>query len=179
MIRLFAGLPVPEELAPAIEAIQRGVPAARWRTREQYHITLAFIGEVAEPVAEEIDSNLGMIRLAPFDLQLTGAGIFGGSQAEALWLGVKAPSQLETLHGRCRKACQDAGVELETRRYHPHVTIAYLRAAPEAGPIQQFLSQNALFTSPVWTADRFYLYSSHLGRNTSHYTIEAEYPLIG
>jgi RNA 2',3'-cyclic 3'-phosphodiesterase len=179
MIRLFAGLPVPEELAPGIEAIQCGVPGARWRTREHYHITLAFIGEVHEHVAEEIDSNLGRVRSAPFRLQLTAAGVFGGSQAEALWLGVKAPPDLEALHGRCKKACREAGVDIEARRYHPHVTIAYLRAGAETGPIQQFLGQHALFSCPAWTADRFYLYSSHLGRSASHYTIEAEYPLIG
>ena len=73
MIRLFVGLPVPAAIASAIEPIQRGVPGAKWRNRHQFHITLAFIGEVDERLAESLDTELGRISHPAFDLSLARA----------------------------------------------------------------------------------------------------------
>ena len=56
MIRLFAALAVPQEIAEGLERRQHGVSGARWRTADQMHITLRFFGEVDEPTAAEIDA---------------------------------------------------------------------------------------------------------------------------
>jgi RNA 2',3'-cyclic 3'-phosphodiesterase len=179
MIRLFVGLPVPDAVASRLLALQRGVPGARWRTAEHFHITLCFIGEVGLDVAEEIDSALDSVRVAPFELALKGSGLFGGDQPDALWMGVAASEPLGRLQQRCRRACERAGARIEARKFVPHVTIAYLRSHANPDRIAAFLRNHALFESPPWTVDRFFLYSSHLGARTSSYTIEAEYPLIG
>ncbi|MCU0881041.1 MAG: RNA 2',3'-cyclic phosphodiesterase [Hyphomonadaceae bacterium] len=179
MIRLFVGLPVPLAIATAIEPLQRGVPGARWRNRHQFHITLGFIGEVDERTAESLDLELGQIAQPAFDLSLAGAGLFGGNQPDSLWLGVEAPAALAVLHQRVTRAARRVAIDLPARKYVPHVTIAYL--PPRADPVHAayYVADHGLFRSPAWTADRFYLYASHMSDKGSHYTIEAEYPLVG
>ena len=53
MIRLFAGLPVPDDIADRLEPLQTGLDGARWRGREHFHVTLGFFGDVIEPAARE------------------------------------------------------------------------------------------------------------------------------
>ena len=48
MIRLFAAVPVPDEIAAALVRRQQGLEGARWRTPEQMHVTLRFFGEIRE-----------------------------------------------------------------------------------------------------------------------------------
>lgn len=179
MIRLFVALPVPAPAAAAIEAIQTGVPGAKWRNRHQFHITLGFIGEVNERLAEDLDLALARIQLAPFELSLAGAGLFGGDRPDSLWVGVDAPEALATLHRLVARAARDAGLDLPARKYVPHATVAYLPHSADPVHAAYFVGDHGLFRTAPWTADRFHLYASHLSEKGSHYTIEAEYPLGG
>ena len=52
MIRLFAALAVPEDIGEGLARRQQGLPGARWRPLEALHITLRFMGEVREDVAQ-------------------------------------------------------------------------------------------------------------------------------
>ena len=48
MIRLFAALPIPFDVAETLARRQSGLPGARWRPVEALHVTLAFYGDVDE-----------------------------------------------------------------------------------------------------------------------------------
>jgi RNA 2',3'-cyclic 3'-phosphodiesterase len=178
MLRLFLALPVPDEVAAPVTAIQCGLPGARWSPRENLHITLRFIGEVDEPVAEDVDRTLDGLRMAPFALSLAGPDLFGGEDPHALHLRVAPSARLDVLQGRCERACRSAGLAPETRMWTPHLTIAYLRHT-RTDELAAYVQSHALFHAPSWTADRFHLLSSWHGRGPARYRIEAEYPLIG
>ena len=66
MIRLFAAIPAPPEIAEGLKRRQQGLPGARWRPAEHLHVTLRFFGEVSEPVAADLDAELATIPGAPF-----------------------------------------------------------------------------------------------------------------
>lgn len=86
---------------------------------------------------------------------------------------------LETLARQCHRAGVKAGMDMEKRNYTPHLTVAYLNMA-EIVRVQKFQQRLNLWKSEPFTADRFYLYSSHArGRGPNAYQIEAEYPLMG
>ena len=57
-LRLFAAIPVPEEIGRDYLRLQKGVPGARWRPLENFHITLRFFGEMDERQAEDLDAEL-------------------------------------------------------------------------------------------------------------------------
>ena len=46
MIRLFTALSMPDDVADVLERRQSGLPGAKWRSRDQLHLTLAFYGEI-------------------------------------------------------------------------------------------------------------------------------------
>ena len=46
MPRLFTGLEIPAQLAESLSLLRGGLPGARWIDRENYHLTLRFIGDV-------------------------------------------------------------------------------------------------------------------------------------
>lgn len=178
MLRLFAALPVPFAVAESLAAVQRGVPDARWRTDEQLHVTLRFFGEVAETVAADLDAALEQVGGRPFEIALAGVGSFGeGRSQRAIWAGVEESEPLRVLAGRCESAARKAGLKPETRKYKPHVTLAYLRRSTPEHKVGEWIAANNLLRTPPWRADLFSLYSSWQTPEGSRYELEREYRL--
>ena len=178
MIRLFTAIKVPEQLRMRLSLLQGGVPGARWSPAENLHLTLRFIGEVDEAFANDIDDVLSGLRAPSFELTLKGAGEFGGRDAHALWIGVAPNEALYRLVAKIESALQRMGLEAETRKYTPHVTLARLRDAP-AAKVREFLGAHALFDSGPFAVRAFELYSSHQSAHGSLYRAERTYPLDG
>jgi len=177
-LRLFAALPIPEEIADRLLALEADVPGAAWREADQLHLTLRFFGEIDEALARDLDHELGLIAEAPFELRLAGAGSFGGREPTALWAGVEAQPALARLASQCEKAARRAGLPPEPRKFKPHVTLAYCHGTSDqdAADFQQFAGN--FRTDPFW-ADRFFMFSSRATRHGSRYEVAAEYPLTG
>ena len=70
MPRLFTGLEIPSAIGQALALLRGGLPGARWIDRENYHLTLRFIGDVDDEVAGEVAWLLGQVRRREFELQL-------------------------------------------------------------------------------------------------------------
>jgi 2'-5' RNA ligase len=177
-LRLFAAIPIPESIADRLSALESEIPGARWRTAEQYHLTLRFFGEIDEAVARDLDGELGEIVEAPFEIRLAGAGSFGGREPTALWAGVEAPPDLARLAAQCEKAARRAGLEPESRKYRPHVTLAYCYGTSDhdAALFQQDVGD---FRTESFWVDHFVMYSSQSTKSGSFYREEAVYPLTG
>ena len=177
MIRLFAAVPIPDEIAAPLARRQTGLEGARWRTGEQLHITLRFFGELREDVARDLDAELSTIGGGPFEIELEGAGAFGeGSDIHAIWAGVADSAPLRRLAKACETAARRASLKAETRHYRPHVTLAYLRH-PDPAKVAAWIQANNLLKSPPIRVERFGLYSSFLASEGAHYRLEAEYGL--
>jgi 2'-5' RNA ligase len=145
------------------------------------HLTLRFFGEVAEPVADDIDSELAGAaeNTPPFEMQLKGAGAFGGADPHNLWIGVAPNATLKKLAGDCERAARRAGLKPESRKFAAHVTLAYLSNTP-LERVHAFETRLGLFESRPFLVDRFGLYSSHVRKSApSLYRLEADYALNG
>ncbi len=179
-LRVFAALPIPDMIAEAVLPLMDHVPGANWRPRENLHITLAFYGELDQPVVADLDAELARIPTTPFTLRLAGAGHFAkGREPTSIWLGVEENSALRDLARHCAKAARGAGVEPERRNYRPHLTLAYLAPGVDFVRIQRFEQRHSLWRSEPFTADRFNLYSSRPRKpgRPNAYDIEAVHPL--
>lgn len=177
MIRLFVALSLPHDLQVRLSGLRGQVPGARWVPPENMHITLRFIGEVGTAAAEDIHGELERIDTDPPDIRLSGVGHFESrGQVRALWAGVERNEELLRLQAKVEKACQRAGLVSETRRYHPHVTLARCKSTNLARAAH-FIEDHSAFAVPPFPAESFVLYSSTLGRTGSFYTPEVEYPL--
>jgi 2'-5' RNA ligase len=177
MIRLFVGLALPESLRARLRGLCAGVPGARWVRPENFHLSLRFIGDIDEGVADDVDAALGVIAAPSFSLEPRGAGVFGKTgRARVLWAGIAPNPALSDLRDRVEAAVVRAGLAVETRRFSPHVTLARLKRAP-AGRVEQFVVDHADFRADPFPVTRFYLYSSLLSSTGAVYTREAAYDL--
>ena len=178
MIRLFAALDLPFEITEGLTRRQSGLAGAQWRPVETLHVTLRFFGEVSEMLAEDLDGALAAVRHPPIELYLQGAGAFGElDQRTAVWAGVAPNPALDRLASKCESVAQRLGLPADRRPYRPHVTLAYLKHKP-GPPVAAWIAENNLLRSPAWTARRFGLYSSALGRGGARYRLEREYLLV-
>lgn len=177
MIRLFTALEIPHEIASRLTGLQRGIDAARWIEPESFHITLRFIGDVREDVADEIDLALGQISFKPFELSLEGVGAFGGAEPHAIYTGVKHSETLNILQGRHESAMRRAGLKPEPRKFMPHVTLARLRHVDPA-EVWHFVAANNLFATPTFEVTGFTLYSARSSVGGGPYVAERTYPEI-
>ena len=177
MIRLFAALPIPDDIGHALARRQTGVEGARWRPLEALHVTLRFFGDIREDIARDLDAELVSVRGQAFDLELSGVGAFGeGPDLHVLWAGVAENEALRRLAKTCESAARRVGLKPETRHYRPHLTLAYLRH-PDPAQVAGWIQANNLLKSPPIRAESFGLYSSFLGSEQAHYRLEAQYPL--
>jgi RNA 2',3'-cyclic 3'-phosphodiesterase len=177
MIRLFAAIAIPQEIGEGLVRRQQGLPGARWRPADAFHITLRFAGEVSEATADDLDAELNLVSGEALMLSLEGVGSFqDGDDIHAVWAGVAENPALHRLARRCETAARKAGLKPDKRVWKPHVTLAYLRHA-EPTPVAAWVQTHNLLKSPPFRVTRFGLYSSHLGHGGSTYRLEREYRL--
>jgi RNA 2',3'-cyclic 3'-phosphodiesterase len=177
-MRLFVALPIPDTVAQGLILLQGGVPGARWRTREQLHLTLRFIGEVDGRDGRAIDDALVGIGAPAFKLQLHSVGQFGSKQPHTLWAAARRNEMLEHLARKVDSAIRRVGQPQDAHKFMAHVTLARLRH-PDLDRMLVWLTTHALFTSDEFTVNAFYLYSSKLTSDGSVYRVEERYPLRG
>ena len=180
-LRLFAAIAMPDDIAERLLALQHDLPGARWRPRENLHLTLRFFDEVAEPIADEIDAALAQIAdaTAPFELTLKGAGAFGGADPHTLWVGAGESAALKKLAADGERAARRVGLKPESHKFTPHVTLAYLNNV-ELARVHAFEARLGLYQTPPFRVDSFGLYASFTRKSApSLYRLEAEYFLRG
>jgi 2'-5' RNA ligase len=179
MPRLFVALPIPDDVADSLSALQGGVPDANWVPSENFHITLAFIGEVDGGMTQDIDAALATIDGPVLDIELAGVDHFvDGRQPKALYAAVVQEERLTRLRQRVASVLRGEGVKLERRKFRPHVTLARFNRRAEIGHhMAQFVASHSLFRAGPFEVDSFRLYSSLMRAEGSLYDVEAEYPL--
>lgn len=180
MIRAFVGIPLPDEVADALAAAQAGMPSGREVPSENFHVTLAFLGDQPEPVVEEAYHALAAVRAPSFSLGVEGLGMFGGARPRVLFAQVAPDPGLSRLHRKVLRAVHDAGIALARQRFHPHVTLARFGDAlrgEDAAEMQAFVARRVGLCAGPFAVDHFVLYRSHLGRSGAIYEPLAEYPL--
>jgi 2'-5' RNA ligase len=177
-MRLFVGLAPSAEALDHLDAacapLRQGRGELRWTSRELWHVTLAFLGEVSEERLPELLPRLERAarRHVPFGLNLAGAGAFPSpARANVLWGGLSGDKKaLGELAMSVGAGARRAGAPPpdEGRRYRPHVTLARCRAPADVRTIVAELSG---YRGPAWTAGEIYLIRSTLGGQVRYETL--------
>jgi len=175
MIRLFVGLELPPEIVEALGYARGGVEGARWQKDEQFHLTLAFIGDVPGSTLHLIENALAQIEFDPFELEFSGVNMFGTPrQPKSLWAGVRDEAPLSHLHEKILNALERIGVETDRRRYKPHATLARFSRGATAR-IADWLTVNSILKTPTQRVGYFSLFSSQLNSDGASYVVEARF----
>ena len=176
MPRLFTGLELPGAVVSQLALMRGGVAGARWLEPEDYHITLRFIGDIGAGAARDIDETLGDIRRPIAPVRFEGLSWFGGDKPRAIVAKVKPEPALMDLQAEHERRLRRIGVEPETRKYTPHVTLARLRGVRQAS-VASYLTERGALSAEPFDAERFVLYSAREGSGGGPYVVEVAYPL--
>src|SRR2546429_247121 len=138
-LRLFVALTLPSPVRQALWQTvaplrERGLPV-KWVRPDGIHLTLKFLGDVAEERAADVRAALGRAAAGarPLPLALGEFGVFPDFQRpRVVWAGITADSRLEILQHRVEQEFAPLGFPTEARPFRPHVTLG--RAAREARP---------------------------------------------
>jgi 2'-5' RNA ligase len=175
MVRLFVGLELPEPIKSSLDYARGGVEGARWQTDDRLHLTLAFIGETSRRQMRDVEGALSAIDFDPFEFRLSGVDMFGDTKhPKTLWAGVENEAPLRHLHEKILNALERVDVEVDRRRYRPHVTLARFQKGTPAR-IGDWLRVNGPLKSPAYTVDHFTLFASSLTGDGPHYSAEARF----
>jgi RNA 2',3'-cyclic 3'-phosphodiesterase len=179
MTRLFIALPVPDDATDALAALQNGVPDAHWAPPENFHVTLAFCGEVQGGVMRDLEEELSDIAGGRFAVSIAGVDQFSsGKQPRALVALVERSDRLEWLQQKVTTVVRNCGIAIDRRKFRPHVTLARFGSNAETGHhIAQFMASHGTFRLEPWIAEGFALYSSRNAGGGRAYVEEAGYAL--
>jgi 2'-5' RNA ligase len=185
-LRLFIGLRLSLDAAAAIadvaaglrrSMIERGLQAS-WAAPAGLHVTLAFLGatrpEAALAVVDRVGAALAGAR--GLALRTAGLGCFPSTaKASVLWVGVEDPDRrLADLAARVAGASHALGFKLDRRPFHPHVTLARMRAPTDlrevvATPPERLRSETWLHSVALLESIRT--------SSSSEYSVRAEWIL--
>ncbi|MBV8837701.1 MAG: RNA 2',3'-cyclic phosphodiesterase [Alphaproteobacteria bacterium] len=176
MPRLFTGLEIPTDVQDALSLLRGGLPGARWIDPENYHITLRFIGDIDDRLANEIASLLDSVKRRSFEVRFGSLTSFGGNKPRAIVVSVEPIQPLIELQSELERLMQRLGLEPEGRKFTPHVTLARLRNTSSRDVAEYLSTRGPLFGS-AFHVSRFVLFSSRASVGGGPYVVEADYPL--
>ncbi len=179
-MRVFVGLKLPEALWEAVGHLQGALGCGRPVAEENLHLTLVFLGEQELAALEAVHEVLAAVSFVPFTLELAGLEIWGPAERPAaLVLGVRPSPALEALRAKVAAAVRRSGIDLDRRRFRPHVTIARFpkgAGAAQAVRLGHLLESRGDVALPTWRVGGFAMLRSHLTREGADYEVLAEYP---
>jgi len=180
-VRLFVALEIPTTARNSLAALMASLRAIarepRWVRAENLHITLKFLGEVAEDKLAPVQTALGGIRShQAVTAAFRGLGFFPNEKdPRVFWAGIEASSNLKTLAADIEGAMEKCGIAREKREFSPHLTLARLeRSLPEA--LRKAIAENAQREFGSLRTGEFHLMQSKLKPSGAEYTTLRTFP---
>lgn len=128
-MRTFIAIPLPDEIKDSLEEAQQAAAElcrkGRYTPKENFHITLHFLGEIGPQEVEDVVQ--AMMETArsnrPFTLHLEGLGFFPRGKEGVLWAGVETNVALQRLFRHLQTNLGREGFPREKRGLRPHITL--------------------------------------------------------
>lgn len=133
-MRFFIALEIPEEEKKQFESLQQKlqtiVPTARLTNPNKLHLTFAFIGEQPDTLKQALIYVLQKAALGVKSFEITPAYIDGFPEIhhpKVFWTGVNGEiDKIIILRERIKDGLVKLNLDIDDRRFIPHITIAKL-----------------------------------------------------
>lgn len=189
--RTFVAIPIPAPLGEKLTRLQAqlapAVPGARWTSTEPFHLTLAFLGDVADVDLNEVCKAVAEAagRFSRFNLRLECVGAFPApARPRIIWAGVTGDdiSLLPALQKAIAGATAGAGYRPDDERFTPHVTLGRIKAdrgRPPPPDLTPALERYRTWSAGTFAVTEVVAYGSTLTQDGPIYTPLAKCPLSG
>jgi 2'-5' RNA ligase len=134
-LRLFIAALLPEEIKARIDEYIRVVKprceGVKWENHDKLHVTLKFLGNVEDSMAEQVSSAVGsLVRdYSPFEMDVLNFGGFPDLRTpRVLVIGLSENPGLSSLQDRIEGELEPLGFSREARKFIPHVTIGRIKS---------------------------------------------------
>ena len=172
----FWAVRIPDGIKQTIhEELTRSKPIfqfKRWVDLNDYHITLAFLGAVNPKQLTSVIESVGeaIKNQKTFMLDIKGLGVFGAPKSPRIfWGAVSEADALYKIQENVNQTCLAEGFKLDTRPYHPHITLARKWGANEDFLVDNLVTRNPFKEKPLsFKVNEIVLYKSNI-ENTPKY----------
>ncbi len=183
-MRLFVAIELDDRIKQQLCAVKNNLSefgrAVRWVRPEQMHLTLKFLGEVADDRVDAVCTAAAMAssRSEPFTIEGGGGGCFPPrGRVRVLHAHVSEGSGALQ---RCRDECEGAFAELgfprEERPFTPHLTLGRVREDRTNGRLRQAIDSTRIDAFSQRVTELFVV-QSVLSPQGARYTNVARYEL--
>ena len=177
-VRTFLAIELNDSVRKALIQFQRQADnlLLKWVSPNAIHLTVKFLGVIEEEQVFIIKQALEEVvqEMSPFALTFKGLGGFPTLQKpRIIWAGVEGDvDHLEVLVSCIESALRLVGFPQEDRPYHPHITLARVKA--NAREIGQKITTSEV-SKQKWnfgnlTVDRLSLFQSQLTPEGAQYS---------
>ncbi|WP_400242851.1 RNA 2',3'-cyclic phosphodiesterase [Niallia sp. JL1B1071] len=175
----FLGVKPDSQVISKLEKISKELqlrfPFKKWVHPFDYHITLAFLGSASDAKREKLQILLdeSLIASDDFKLHIDHIGVFGHSESPRIfWAGVEEENKLFDLRNQVFHICSQADFQLETRPFHPHLTLAR-KWDSEALFSEHLLKEFLLPKDLVFNVDSIHLFQTNMERMPKYEIIKS------
>lgn len=176
----FIAVPIEEQHQQLIQnwiaSYKNKLPFQSWVHPNDYHITLAFLGDVGEDEKLEllVEKIKQTVQFVPqFELFLKGIDVFGKPDSPRIfWAGVKESTNLQQFQKQVFDRCQEVGFQLDKKPFRPHITLARKWKSEE--PFRKWPQLDHAFeeNSSHFNVKKIHLYQTNLNKIPKYEVVE-------
>lgn len=186
-MRLFIAIPVPDSVKQHARMVRNELGTSRadvkWVEYKNYHLTLKFLGEVAEVNIPLISQNLKLVaeNCPAFNLSAGGVGYFPNrNRPRVLWMGIKGElDKARFLAQRVDAYLEQFGYEVGDKHSF-HLTLGRFRSDKGKNELVKAADESAAKNKlTAFRVEKFDLMQSNLTSAGPEYEIIESYALKG
>lgn len=128
-MRLFIAIDFDKNIKAYLENIEIKLKnycaKGSFTNKDNFHITLAFLGELEESNVSKIINTMknSVLKITPFVLTIDKLGSFHKGNSNILWIGTRYSEKLTSLHKNLCYNLKNEGIDYDEKPLKPHITI--------------------------------------------------------
>jgi 2'-5' RNA ligase len=185
MKRIFIAVKIDpgENLMNMISILKTGLKDERikWTESENFHVTLAFLGDTEETKIKAINNMLKATceGFGEFEIIIKGAGVFKNfNDPRIIWTGIETSEKLNELHDCIKSGLKDTGISLEERTLSPHLTLGRIKSIRDNDKLRSLVAKFLNTEMQNQPVNDVILYESILFQTGPVYKPLGKYPLV-
>ncbi|MBI5020300.1 MAG: RNA 2',3'-cyclic phosphodiesterase [Ignavibacteriales bacterium] len=184
LIRTFLAFDTPSIIKDEMEKLQSELKKSgadvKWERKDKFHATIKFLGDVKEEtlpnVLNEIDSIVSTMEATQVIYQHLGA-FPNKKNPRIIWVGCEnSEGILLNLKNTLDQTLSKFGFEIETRPFHPHITLGRIKSSNRLINLLPML-ENLTFEPQKAIINEILVMRSILKPEGSEYSIIKNIPL--